>query len=1011
MRFNSLFLFLVFISNFAFAQSPKDYFQQQVDVKIEVTLDDEEHMLQGDISMDYYNNSSDDLPIIYMHLWANAYKNRSTAFAKQKRRQGSTKFYFAEEEKLGNFENLDFKVNGETVNWAFDEEHADIAILTLKEPLKSGQKITISTPLNLDIPASFSRLGHVGQSYQMTQWYPKPAVYDNDGWHPMPYLDMGEFYSEFGNYEVKLTLPENYVVGATGEVQEESELAFLQEKVKETDSYLKNVTSQEEAGTRNLESFPPSSKTMKTITFLAENVHDFAWFADKRFKVQKSSVTLDSGRKIDTWTMFTKAEEELWKKSIEYVDRSVKFYSELVGEYPYPQASAVQSALSAGGGMEYPMITVIGLSGDAQSLDAVITHEVGHNWFYGILAFNERDHVWMDEGLNSYYDHRYTKQYYQGSSIDIIPDIMKGASEMSTLEAGYVFQARRYQHQAPATHSNEYMPINYWLGGYEMPAVIFGHLEAYWGAEKFDPIMQAFYEKWKFKHPQPADLRSFLEEKSEEDLSWLFSDFIETNKVLDYKIADVKTTGQQYDITVENAGDIPAPFPISGIKNGKVVQTKWYSGNTATQVVEFPKGDFDHLVIDANRVMLSVDRRNNNYQLQGAFKTTEPLEARFLTSVENDKKTSLYYSPLLAWNNYNKTMIGATVHNLAIPNKNFEFLAVPLFSTVSKDLTGIAGVRYTAYPRTGIFEEIAVSLGGRTFSYNYDFDYKTHDKYYKLAPQLSLKFRKSSPIAAWSHRLDNRFVQIWQEYTRGIDFEAREFVREKRDYYVYELKHSAAKKDALAPLNIEATIHQGKGFSKFFSHYNQQFIYNQRKNSIYLHGFGGAFFNYEEPTASPRYLISGITGSNIFQRDYLFDEMLLGRNDDRGIWSNQVFDRDANLKTISNIGSSTDWMIGLGLAGDLPIGIPLRAYIDAAIYPDAFADEINFTYSGGIAIPIINDIFEIYLPFVESDDIKDGAKYLEREDDNNFKTFFRRITFKLDINRLNPVEARDGLSF
>ena len=209
---------------------------------------------------------------------------------------------------------------------------------------------------------------------------------------------------------------------------------------------------------------------MKTIHYKAEQVHDFAWFADKRFKVQKSEVTLASGKKVDTWVMFTKAEEELWKDAINYVDRSTIFYSELVGEYPYPHATAVQSALSAGGGMEYPMITVIGLSGTAQALDEVITHEVGHNWFYGILAFNERYHVWMDEGINSYYDHRYTERYYESAGLNILPDFFQGSSELTELELGYLVQARKNRDQAPSEHSNDFETINYWLAGYEKPA-------------------------------------------------------------------------------------------------------------------------------------------------------------------------------------------------------------------------------------------------------------------------------------------------------------------------------------------------------------------------------------------------------------------------------------------------------------------------------------------------------------------------------------------------------------
>ncbi|MFN7119340.1 MAG: M1 family metallopeptidase, partial [Saprospiraceae bacterium] len=445
-------LLLLLVSNLLAAQKP--YFHQEVNYKIAATLIDSIHTITGNIEIEYVNKSPDQLEFIYFHLWGNAFQNRTTAFAEQKLREGSTEFYFASTGDLGGYTDLNFTVNGQSAVLELQKDNPDIAVLRLPKPLESGQKVTIQTPFTLRIPASFSRLGHVGESYQMTQWYPKPAVYDADGWHPMPNLDMGEYYSEFGNYDVTITLPANYVVAATGVLQTDSEQNFLQQQVENTNAYLAKLSFIPSSSTQ--EAFPPSSAELKTIRYTAENVHDFAWFADKRFKVQKSEVPLNSGKTVDTWVFFTEFEQQLWKDAIQYVDRSVKFYSDLVGEYPYPQATAVQSALSAGAGMEYPMITVIGTAYNAQALDVVITHEVGHNWFYGILANNERDHAWMDEGINSYYEKRYTKTYYDNKGVIIsLPDIIQKGSNLTFDELAYLWQARRHRDQAPATSSNE----------------------------------------------------------------------------------------------------------------------------------------------------------------------------------------------------------------------------------------------------------------------------------------------------------------------------------------------------------------------------------------------------------------------------------------------------------------------------------------------------------------------------------------------------------------------------
>ncbi len=395
----SLFVFLRFIFNFFFDKfymnfyklliisgllfgfnqivAQKTYFQQQADYKIAVTLDDENHFLRGQWSLKYQNNSPDTLTFIYLHLYPNAYKNRNTALGRQLTADGNLGWYFEKEEARGFIDSLEFKTDNQKLNWAFKVNFYDIAKIELSQPLLPNQSVEISSPMRLKIPKSVSRLGHVQQSYQITQWYPKPAVYDNKGWQEMPYLNQGEFYSEYGSFEVSLTLPENYVVGASGDLQNQTEKDFLAKKADFTRNYdFKNIDK------KNLQdTFPISSLTLKTVTYKLENAHDFAFFADKRYFVLIDSVQLKNGKTVTTYAMFSKEEADLWQNASLYLKRSIDFYSNTVGFYPYNQVTAVQSALGAGGGMEYPTITVIGRSGNARALEVVIMHEVGHNWF------------------------------------------------------------------------------------------------------------------------------------------------------------------------------------------------------------------------------------------------------------------------------------------------------------------------------------------------------------------------------------------------------------------------------------------------------------------------------------------------------------------------------------------------------------------------------------------------------------------------------------------------------
>ena len=399
--------FVVLISN------SQEYFQQKVDTYIDVELDDKNHILRGFEKMVYYNNSSLNLDKIIIHLWPNAYKNSNTNLAKQKYSDGSISFKYADSIDLGYIDSLDFKVNGENVKWQFLNEQIDISELRLTKPLKPGDSIIITTPFRVKIPSGkFSRLGHIGQSYQITQWFAKPAVFDKNGWHPMSYLDQGEFFSEFGNYDVSITVPKNYVLMATGDLQNEEELEFLNEKAELTSQLIEEnkLPVRDSLGRKDM-SFPKSSAEKKTLRFIQKNVHDFAWFTDKRYHVLKGEVNVNK-RKITSWALFTNNEAKLWRRSIEYINDATRYFSKWVGEYPYNHVTAVDGTISAGGGMEYPNITVIGSSGDSKSLETVIVHEVGHNWYYGILGSNERDNAWMDEGLNTYIEIRYMEEKY-----------------------------------------------------------------------------------------------------------------------------------------------------------------------------------------------------------------------------------------------------------------------------------------------------------------------------------------------------------------------------------------------------------------------------------------------------------------------------------------------------------------------------------------------------------------------------------------------------------------------
>ena len=502
-----------------------NYWQQQVNYKIDVTLNDADNTLDAYIKMDYHNNSPDTLHFIWIHLWPNAFKNDRTAFTDQDLENGSTDFYFSDNDKRGYINRLDFKVNGSTAKTEDHPLHQDIIKLILPKPLAPGSAVKIETPFHVKLPYSFSRGGHVGQAYQITQWYPKPAVYDRKGWHPIPYLDQGEYYSEFGNYEVQVTLPKNYTVAATGNLQEEEEKRSLlvKNKIPVQPHAPKNIFKNNAA-----KQFVkiPSAKETKTLHYKQDNVHDFAWFADKQFQVSHDTLKLSSGRVIDVYAFYYPKNADVWKNSTRFIKSAVVTKSKWLGEYPYQVVSVVDDAGNSGGGMEYPAITLLSSGGSERSLDQVINHEVGHNWFYGILATNERTHPWMDEGMNSYYDKRYAVQQYGNSSRErssSIPGFIKNRmpddAEHTLLETMIGIK----KDQPIETPSEKFSMINYGLVAYTKTSEWMKLLEEELGKPLFDSCMKEYYRRWQNKHPYPEDFKKVMEEVSGRNLEAAFA--------------------------------------------------------------------------------------------------------------------------------------------------------------------------------------------------------------------------------------------------------------------------------------------------------------------------------------------------------------------------------------------------------------------------------------------------------------------------------------------------------
>ena len=501
-------------------QPVQPYWQQAVRYNINVALNDTSHSLTGSETIQYTNHSPDTLSYIWFHIWPNAYKDNTTALFKQLSQLEERRDKLKKIKENGYIDHLSFTVNGTPAATTPHPLYNDVIRLLLPSKLPPGGEITIATPFFVKIPSYFSRLGHEGQSYMITQWYPKPAVYDSKGWHEMPYLDQGEFYSEFGSFDVHITLPAAYVVGATGTLQNPQELTTYKTIGRH------NRQSDTSALVTPMPYRAKAPKSLKTLDYHADSVHDFAWFADKNLLIAYDTLQLASGRIIDVFSYYHMGDRQ-WRHSISYIKDAVNHYSAWVGEYDYPVVSALQGPGNvSSGGMEYPMITLITSPGAGkEELDGVIAHEIGHNWFYGMLGTNEREHPWMDEGINSYYEFRYEAEKYRTNDLigSLLPEETRKLGPDDFLDAVYNLLNQLKTAEPIETPAVDFpSEFDYGIVVYAKTAVWMHLLEKTLGQATFEKGMQAWFSAWKFRHPYPEDLKASLEQVTHSKLDKLF---------------------------------------------------------------------------------------------------------------------------------------------------------------------------------------------------------------------------------------------------------------------------------------------------------------------------------------------------------------------------------------------------------------------------------------------------------------------------------------------------------
>ena len=620
------FLFAAVLMSFGnlLAQNPV-YWQQHVDYKMDVVMDVKNYQYKGKQELVYTNNSSDTLKKVFYHLYPNAFQPGSEMDARiqsikdpDARMVNKIKEEDAEikvsrlktlkPKEIGYLNITNFKQDNVVAN---TKTVGTILEVTLATPILPNSKTTFTLDFDGQVPVQIRRSGRnniEGVELSMAQWYPKMAEFDFEGWHADPYIAR-EFHGVWGNFDVKITIDKDYVLGVSGYLQNPNEIGH----------------GYQDAGVPVV--YPKKTQTL-TWHFLAPIVHDFTWAADRNY----THDIVKGPNRVDLHFLYKNDPKiaENWKKLEPLMVREMDFYNQKIGDYPYKQYSFIQGG---DGGMEYAMCTLMLGNGTLEGILETATHELAHTWFQHLLATNESKHSWMDEGFATYIEYLALNEIA----------INKEENPFKDIYSTYYKLVASGKEQPQTTHSDRYDENrSYSISSYFKGSIFLSQLGYIIGKDKLEETIKRYFQDFKFKHPTPNDIKRTAERVSGANLDWYLTDWTQTTNTIDYRIKEVKDNAEKTNVTLERIGRMPMPIDLSveytdgtsesfyvplrmmsfekenpnpAIK--RTILSDWaWANSTYEFTILKPKTSIKKITIDPSGLMADVKQTNNIYEIK-----------------------------------------------------------------------------------------------------------------------------------------------------------------------------------------------------------------------------------------------------------------------------------------------------------------------------------------------------------------------------------------------------------
>ena len=879
---------------------------QNHSISMEVQLDDDKGILQIQQRIVFFNNSDSILTEIFLHDWANSYKNKKSPLARRLIEDFDKTLYFAREKDRGYTDIQKLKLNGETTSFSTLKNHQnDVLKITLKSPLKSKKSITIDIAYKVKIPkAKFTGYGKSKTGYHLRYWYLIPAVYKSN-WKLMSNLNMDDLVTSPSSYDIKFTVPK---------------YCYLNSSLQQTKNQKEEVNEYELSG---------QNQTEVLINVDLDNHF-------KSFETSVIEVLTDlHGKTIDQ------------KLTIDILNRQFLFMKDFLGEYPHKKIfvdKITQAKNPIYGLNQLPRL--IRPFPDVFEWELTMLKAMTEKFINNTILVDKRKDYWLIDGLQTYLLMSYVSEYYP--EIKLTGNISKiwGLKNFnfSKLKFNdkypfvYQFSARQFLDQSLTTRADSLSNFNRKIISKYKAGLGLKYLADFVGDSIIKESFREFYRQKSLKSSNTDDFKKIVSSKTSKNIEWFFDDFLKTNKKIDYTIKKTVIKGDSVLVTIKNKRNFTAPVPIYGLKNKKVTFKKWLTNIDSSKTISIPKNGFDRVSLNFENSYPEFNTMDNSRSIENNI-FNKPIKFKLYKDVNDPYYNQLYLQPDLRYNFYDGVLMGVKFHNQPILRRNFEFSITPLYGSKSSSFNGTFISKYTRYFENSNIDRIFYSLAGSNLHYAEGLSYNSVNQ------RITVQFRRKNLRDAGGSFLSARLVNI----NREINSEDQKLDSDK--YQIFKLRYYFNKPSVIRGLKYSVGTEFGNKYSKAMGEIRYRKL-TSRNTQVDFRLYAGTFL---KNNTSSNFFSFGLDRAN----DYLYELNYIGRSESSGLLSQQFIMAEGGFKSVLDQRFANDYLVSFN--SSIGLWRWLEFYNDIAFLKNN-GDSIFFAYENGIRLNFIHNIFEIYFP-------------------------------------------------